>query len=93
MNKAGDKVGNPDQWKSHRRAAFGSMSADILRLNQKWEIDGTIADVQCQTDNGTLTRYSLVALIDVFSRRSKVLVTLQPSAIATAACLRTAIID
>jgi len=84
---------NPDQWKSHRRAAFGSMSADILRLNQKWEIDGTIADVQCQTDNGTLTRYSLVALIDVFSRRSKVLVTLQPSAIATAACLRTAIID
>ena len=84
---------NPDQWKSHRRAAFGSLSEDIVRLNQKWEIDGTIADVQCIGADGMLARYSLVALVDIFSRRAKVLVTEQPSAIATAACLRSAILD
>lgn len=84
---------NPDQWKSHRRAAFGSLSDNILRLNQKWEIDGTIADVQCLAPDGSYMRYSLVALVDVYSRRAKVLVTEQPSALATAACLRSAIMD
>ena len=84
---------NPDQWKSHRRSAMGSLSEDVVRLNQKWEIDGTIADVQCQGPHGKPMRYSLVGLVDVYSRRAKVLVTEQPSAIATAACLRTAFLD
>lgn len=84
---------NPDQWKSQHRAAFGSLSENVVRLNQKWEIDGTIADVQCIGPDGKYMRYSLVALVDVFSRRAKVLVTEQPSAIATAACLRSAILD
>jgi transposase InsO family protein len=84
---------DPDKWKSHRRAAFGSLSEDVVRLNQKWEIDGTIADVKCIGPDGRPTRYSLVALVDVFSRRARVLVCDQPSAIATAACLRGAILD
>jgi len=84
---------DPDKWKSHRKAAFGSLSQDVVRLNQKWEIDGTIADVFCKAPDGQIKRYSLVAIVDIFSRRAKVHVTEQPSAIATAACLRAAILD
>ena len=84
---------NPDQWKSKYRAAFGSRSEGVERLNQLWEIDGTIADVRCINPQGLLARYSLVALLDVYSRRAKVLVCEQPSAIATAACLRSAFVD
>ena len=86
-------VANPDAHRSKYEPAFGSRSAHLSRINQLWEIDGTIADLNCLTPSGEKTRYSLIGLIDVFSRRSKVLVTRQPSAIAVGLILRQAILE
>jgi len=81
-------VSNPDDWKNKFMSAFGSASADILRLNQRWELDSTPADVHL-TDG----RYSIVAMIDVYSRRPLMHVAKTSSAAAVAAMLRRAIMQ
>jgi len=61
---------NPDQWKSSYKAAFGSCSEHILRLNQLWELDSTPADLMLSDG-----RHTLAGGIDVYSRRLTLLVT------------------
>ena len=77
-------VTNPDRHRSHRKPAGGDAAAGIERLNQLWELDSTTADVMC-TDG---KRYAIVAAIDVWSRRARVLVVPTSRATAIAALLR-----
>lgn len=83
---------NPDQHRSHYKPAFGSLSASIVRINQRWEIDGTRADAMCLLGDGTHRRMALIALVDVFTRRAMVLVSDEGRAAATKALLRRAIL-
>lgn len=85
-------LANPDAHRSHHKPAFGSRSADIVRINQRWEIDATRADVMCLTEDGSRRRFALTQVIDVFTRRAMLLVSDQPRALATQALLRRAII-
>lgn len=60
---------NPDQWKNKYMVAFGDASADVVRLNQRWEMDATPADWMLTDDDGAQRRYSASAVVDVYSRR------------------------
>ncbi|MFP4004982.1 MAG: DDE-type integrase/transposase/recombinase, partial [Alphaproteobacteria bacterium] len=80
---------NPDAWKGRYQPAFGSHSEKVTRLNQIWEIDATPADVM--TADGR--RQTVVGVLDVYSRRAKVLITDHSRATAVAALLRAAIMD
>lgn len=79
---------NPDQYKNRYQVAHGSASADIVRLNQRWELDSTPADVLLADG-----RHSVVGVIDVWSRRARLLVTPTSKATAIGALLRRALLD
>lgn len=81
-------VANPDQWKSSRQFAAGYASEKIIRLNQLWEMDSTPTDVMLEDG-----RYNITGVIDVFSRRVKLLVSPTSKAEAIAALIRRAIVD
>jgi transposase InsO family protein len=83
---------DPDKYRSHHKPAFGSLSQNVVRINQKWEIDASPADVMC-LENGSPVRKKLMALIDVFTRRAVVLVVDQPSGNGTKALLRRAMLQ
>lgn len=57
-------LSNPDKWRSQYGAAFGDAAAGVVALNQVWELDSSPADVLLEDG-----RYSLIACIDVWSRR------------------------
>jgi len=84
---------DPDAYRSKYLPAMGSKSAAVTRLNQIWEVDGTKFDVMCITPDGNEMRYSLTAMVDVYSRRAKVLVSRQPSAITVGLLIRACILD
>ena len=86
-------VSNPDAHRSKYEPAMGSRSEHLTRVNQLWEVDGTIADLMCKSPSGENVRYSLTGMIDVFSRRTKVLVSRQPSAVAVGLLIRKCILD
>jgi len=79
---------NPDEWKSRRMFAFGSASEHIERLNQLWEADSTPADVMLADG-----RHSIIGMIDVYSRRLRLLVSKTSRAVSVTALLRHCIID
>lgn len=70
---------NPDEWRSKCQFAAGSASANIVRLNQLWEADSTPGDIMLAEG-----RHTVIGIIDVFSRRPRVLVT--PTSKAQAVC-------
>ncbi|MCK9468172.1 MAG: Mu transposase C-terminal domain-containing protein [Porticoccaceae bacterium] len=74
---------NPDEWKNRYMLASGSASEDVFALNQRWELDGTPADVMLLDG-----RHSINGVIDVFTRRVKLLVTKTPTAVSVATLLR-----
>ena len=76
-------VSDPDGHRSKRMPAFGSASEAITALNAVWELDSTPADVICA--NGR--RYVIVGVIDIWSRRTMVLVAETSRATAIAALL------
>ncbi len=82
------KMANPDAWKNKYMSAMGKMDENVKRLNQLWEFDSTPSDVML-TDG----RHSLIGIIDVFSRRAKVVI--HPTSDSTGICLviRKAILD
>ncbi len=82
------KISNPDKWRSTYQSAFGSASADVGRLNQRWEIDSTKGDVMLSDGK----RHNVVAIIDVYSRRVVYHISRSSSSTAVAACLRKAIL-
>ncbi len=79
---------DPDKWKNKNMFAFGDASEGITRLNQLWEMDSTPGDVML-TDG----RHTLIGVIDVFSRRVKLLVTPTSNSISIAALIRRGILD
>ncbi len=81
-------MANPDQWKSNRMFAAGSMSENIVRLNQLWEMDSTPTDVMLADG-----RYNITGVIDIFSRRLKLLISPTSRSSAIAALIRQAIVD
>jgi len=81
-------IKNPDAWKSKYQFAVGNASENITRLNQLWEDDATPADVMLSDG-----RHSIIANIDVFSRKAKILVTPTSKAQAIGTLLRRCLID
>lgn len=73
-------ITNPDDYKNRFMTAFGDADGDIVRMNQRWEIDSTPADILC-TDG----RYCLIGIMDIYSRRMMILVA--PTSKAEAVCL------
>ncbi|MBB1292986.1 Mu transposase C-terminal domain-containing protein [Pseudoalteromonas sp. SR41-4] len=82
------KMANPDAWKNKYMSAMGKMDENIKRINQLWEFDSTPSDVMLVDG-----RHSLIGIIDVFTRRSKVVI--HPTSDSTGICLviRKAILD
>ncbi|WOF75345.1 Mu transposase C-terminal domain-containing protein [Parvibaculaceae bacterium PLY_AMNH_Bact1] len=80
---------NPDAHKNLRLVAFGSQSEKASAPNAVWEIDASPADIM--TTEGR--RLNLVAMVDVWTRRAKVLVTPTPKATAATLLMRQCIMD
>lgn len=80
-------VSNPDHHRNTRMPAFGSASEEITRLNELWEMDSTPADVMC-TDG----RHAIIGVIDIYSRRGKLLVTETSKSTAICALIRSAML-
>ncbi|RZF83739.1 transposase [Pseudoalteromonas sp. CO325X] len=74
------KISNPDAWKNKFMSAMGKMDENITRINQLWEFDSTPADVML-TDG----RFSLIGIIDVYTRRPAVVV--HPTSNSEGICL------
>ena len=81
-------LANPDRWRNQRQLAFGSASENVERLNQIWEFDGTKGDVMLRDG-----RHCVIGVIDIYSRRLKLLVSKTSKSTAVAALMRAAIID
>jgi transposase InsO family protein len=83
---------NPDEWKNKYMVAFGDASEDVVRLNQRWEMDATPADWMLQDEDGGLRRYSMSVVIDVYSRRTLVVLAPTPKTETHKLALRLAIL-
>lgn len=84
---------NPDEWKNKKMVAFGDAAEDVLRLNQRWEMDATPADWMLQDEDGGLRRHSVSVIIDVYSGRSLMVVSPTPRAETHKLALRLAILQ
>ncbi|GJL84146.1 MAG: hypothetical protein DHS20C01_37800 [marine bacterium B5-7] len=80
-------ITNPDRWKNVYMAAAGSAFDRVERLNQVWELDSTPGD-WLLTDG----RHSVVAAIDLCSRRMKFFVSKTSTAAAVKQLLRRCIL-
>ena len=78
---------NPDAAKSRYKPAFGDACEDVTALNQRWELDSSPADVMCIDG-----RFALVAAIDVWSRRARVLVVPTSKAVNIGILMRRCIV-
>lgn len=91
------KLKNPDGWRNKYMPAFGSRSEHITAPNEEWQLDSTVADAQQRVeiafglhdgDTGEIRRHALVAGIDVFTRRARVLVSRTSSSNAVKSLVR-----
>ena len=80
-------VANPDKFKNTYQIALGSRSESVVRLNQMWEMDSSPSDLMC-TDG----RFSLIACVDVYSRRALIKVRKNSDSHGVALTLRDAIL-
>lgn len=81
-------ITNPDGWKNQFMTAFGDASEDVERINQRWEADSTPADVMLVDG-----RYSIIGVIDVFTRRPRMLVSKSSKASAICLLMRRALLE
>lgn len=79
---------NPDAWKNKYMAGFGSYAEGIVRANQVWMLDSTPADIQLIDG-----RHSILGVIDVATRRLKLLVSRTSTAEAVCQLLRRTILE
>jgi len=79
---------NPDAWKSKYLSSLGKLDGDIVRLNQRWEMDGTPADWMLRGG-----RYNASVVIDVWSRRAKILFSKSARTETNKALMRRAVLD
>ncbi|MGF1723344.1 DNA-binding protein [Photobacterium nomapromontoriensis] len=75
---------NPDDYNNKHRPLFGKMYPWVQAPNDCWEFDSTPTDVQLRV-NGKLVRHSIIAVIDVYTRRVKLL--LSPTSNSEGICL------
>jgi len=80
-------ITNPDEWRNRHMFAFGDASENVTQLNARWCADSTKADVLC-TDG----RCCVIGIIDVWSRRLKLLVSPTSKAMAIGALYRRCLI-
>lgn len=80
---------SPDGFRSKARLVVGNASENVLRLNQRWEMDSTPNDVMLADGS----RHALIGLIDVWSRRVRLVVARTSNAAGVAACLRKGLMD
>lgn len=83
---------NPDEWKNKKMLALGDASEDVVRLNQRWEMDATPADWMLLDEYGGQRRYSVSVIIDVYSSRAVMVVSPTPRAETHKLALRLAIL-
>ncbi|WP_330925276.1 DNA-binding protein [Candidatus Sororendozoicomonas aggregata] len=81
-------VANPDAYKNKYKAAPGNASENVVRLNQRWELDSSPADILC-TDG----RFTLIACVDVYSRRAVMKVRKTSDSYGVALTLRRALLE
>jgi hypothetical protein len=79
---------DPSGWQNKYMVAFGNKSAEIERINQLWEFDSTPTDVMLVEG-----RYSIIGVIDVFTRRVKIILKPTSNAMAVACLIREAFLD
>lgn len=82
-----ERARNPDAWRSKYKAASGSRSEGVTSLNQLWEMDSTPADLILADGK----RHALIGVIDVYSRRFRLLVSRSSNSAAIAATFRGAV--
>lgn len=81
-------VTNPDAWKNNFLSALGKLDEDVVALNQRWEMDGTPADWELVGG-----RYTASVVLDIWSRRPKILFSKTPRTETNKLLLRSAILD
>ena len=79
---------NPDAWKNKFMTAHGSHHEHITRLNQLWELDSTPADWMLADG-----RHSVVGVIDMHTRRLRLLVSKTSTANAIGLLFRRAAME
>lgn len=82
------RLTDPDSWKNKRRFSGINMNAWVTRPNQLWEADASPADALLVDG-----RYSIYAVVDIATRRMKVLVTKTPRTSAMLSLLRRCILE
>lgn len=82
------KMTNPDAYKNKRMLALGRADAHVHRLNQEWQIDASPADMLCSDG-----RYTIYAVIDVWSRRAMFSVSKTAKTEASLLLIRKAIME
>lgn len=82
-------VGEPDKARGRLMPAVGDAGGGAAGPNSVWEIDSTTADVMCV--NGR--RPTLLACVDVWTRRARVLVAPTSRADAVCALVRRCVLD
>lgn len=80
-------VSNPDAWKNKYMTAVGDLSGDVTHLNHKWEADSTPGDVMLLDG-----RHTIIAVIDVWSRRAMMHVSKTSSAEGVCGVVRKALL-
>ena len=79
---------DPSGWQNKRMVAFGNKAFAVSKINQLWEFDSTPADVMLKDG-----RYSIVGVIDVFTRRVKCILRPTSNSEAIALLIRETILD
>ncbi len=82
-------IQNPDAWRNKYQSAIGSQSETITRLNQRWEFDSTPTDILLNDGS----RHNIVGVIDVYSRRLKLLVSNTSNSNAVASITRACLLE
>jgi len=78
-------VSNPDAWKNSMMSAAGQHAAHFV--NDEWQIDGTPSDLELIDG-----RHQMIGIIDVYSRRARLLVCKTAKATAVSLAIRRAIV-
>jgi transposase InsO family protein len=90
-------VAAPGAFNNSHRTAIGSLSQNIVRINQRWELDATRGDAMCivtgPDGSKTERRMALTMVIDICTRRACIVVSDEPSGAATRAVVRKAILQ
>ncbi|MEW6708278.1 MAG: transposase [Candidatus Riflebacteria bacterium] len=79
---------NPDKYRAKFVPAFGNASEGITRYLQQWETDSTPTDVMLKDG-----RHTIIGVIDVASRRPKVLISKTSNSVAIGLLMRQAILE